>query len=194
MCPGGYVVNASSEAESLVVNGMSYSGRDGDNANSAIIVSVSSADFGETGPLASLAFQEKIERKAYEIGGGKIPQQLYVDFKNNRVSTSYGSFKSTTKGETTFANLREILGEEINQAFIDGMEFFDRKIHGFAMDDAILSGIESRTSSPVRINRDIDGQSEFRGLYPCGEGAGYAGGITSAAMDGIKMAEKIITN
>ena len=164
MCPGGYVVNASSEAESLVVNGMSYSGRDGDNANSAI------------------------------IGRGKIPQQLYVDFKNNRVSTSYGSFNSTTKGETTFANLREILGEEINQAFIDGMEFFDRKIHGFAMDDAILSGIESRTSSPVRINRDIDGQSEFRGLYPCGEGAGYAGGITSAAMDGIKMAEKIITN
>ncbi len=194
MCPGGYVVNASSKAESLVVNGMSYSGRDGDNANSAIIVSVSGADFGETGPLASLAFQERIERKAYEIGGGKIPQQLYVDFKNNRVSTSYGSFKSTTKGETTFANLREILGEEINQAFIDGMEFFDRRIHGFAMDDTILSGIESRTSSPVRINRDIDGQSEFRGLYPCGEGAGYAGGITSAAMDGIKMAEKIITN
>lgn len=194
MCPGGYVVNASSEENSLVVNGMSYSGRNGANANSAIIVSVSGADFGEEGTLASLSYQEKIERKAYELGKGKIPQQLYGDFKNNKVSTSYGSFESTTKGETTFANLRGILGEDINQVFIAGMEFFDRKIHGFAMDDAILSGIESRTSSPVRINRDLDGQSEFRGLYPCGEGAGYAGGITSAAMDGIKMAEKIITN
>ncbi|MCR4781847.1 MAG: NAD(P)/FAD-dependent oxidoreductase [Lachnospiraceae bacterium] len=194
MCPGGYVVNASSDPNSLVVNGMSYSGRDGSNANSAIIVSVNSNDFGSTDTLSSLDFQEKIEKKAYEIGKGKIPQQLFSDFKENRISKGYGSFESTTKGETIFANLREILSDDINNAFIEGMTAFDRKIKGFAMDDCILSGIESRTSSPVRINRDLDGQSEIRGLYPCGEGAGYAGGITSAAMDGIKMAEKVITN
>jgi uncharacterized FAD-dependent dehydrogenase len=176
----------------MVVNGMSYSGRDSKNANSAIIVSVNAKDFGSDSVLSSLDYQERIERKAYEIGKGFIPQQLFKDFVNNKVSTSYGSYESMIKGKTRFANLREILSEEINESFIEGMNAFNRKIKGFSGDDVIMSGIESRTSSPVRINRNEDGESSYHGLYPCGEGAGYAGGITSAAMDGIKIAEKII--
>lgn len=192
MCPGGYVVNASSDEGCMVVNGMSYSGRDSQNANSAIIVSVGAKDFESDSVLASLEFQERIERKAYELGQGYVPQQLFGDFVANKVSTSYGSYESMIKGQTRFANLRVILPEDINESFIEGMKAFDRKIKGFAKDDVILSGIESRTSSPVRIQREEDGQSSMKGFFPCGEGAGYAGGITSAAMDGIKIAEKII--
>ena len=204
MCPGGYVVNSSSEEEMLVVNGMSYSGRDSSTANSAIIISVDEKDFTNPffyentciqpgkGALAGLNFQRALERKAYQLANGKIPQQLYGDFCENKCSTSYGAFTSNTKGETAFVNLRGFFSEDMEESFIGGMEHFGRIIPGFDRKDAILSGVESRTSSPIRILRDENYESEIKGIYPCGEGAGYAGGITSAAMDGIRVAEAII--
>lgn len=192
MCPGGYVVNASSEEHRLAVNGMSYSKRDSGNANSAIIVSVGAGEYDLNDPLGAIAYQRSIESKAYELGGGKIPQQLFGDFKENKASTTYGEFSSWNKGGAAFANLRGIFSEEINATFLEGMTFFDRKMKGYAREDAILSGVESRTSSPVRIPRDEGFESNVKGLYPCGEGAGYAGGITSAAMDGLKVAQAIM--
>ncbi|MGN0241112.1 MAG: NAD(P)/FAD-dependent oxidoreductase [Candidatus Weimeria sp.] len=192
MCPGGFVVNASSEEGHLAVNGMSNYGRDSANANSAIVVAVGAGEYDLNDPLGAIEYQRSIEKKAYDLCQGKIPQQLYGDFKDNRESISYGDFESLTKGAHAFSNLRGIYSPEIEQAFIKGMEFFDSRIHGFARYDAILSGVESRTSSPVRIPRDETFQSSVRGLFPCGEGAGYAGGITSAAIDGIKVAEAVI--
>lgn len=189
MCPGGHVVNASSEPGHLAVNGMSYFARDSHNANSAIIVAVTPADYPTDGPLAGVAYQRQIEKRAYELGNGRVPQQLYGDFKRNEASTGYGAFESCLKGQQKFANLRGIFCEEINEAFIEGMEQF--KIPDFNREDAILSGVESRTSSPVRIPRDEQMESEIKGLFPCGEGAGYAGGIMSAAMDGLKVAEAV---
>lgn len=193
MCPGGYVVNASSEPGRLAVNGMSYSGRDGKNANSAILVSVSPEDFGGEGPLAGVEFQRRLEEKAYGLGQGKIPVQYYKDFKGRTEHQGHieEDFLPAMKGDYVFAPVREILPEALNEVFIQGMEHFHRLIEGFADDYAYISGIESRTSSPVRINRDEWGQSAIKGLYPCGEGAGYAGGITSAAMDGIFIAEMV---
>ncbi len=192
MCPGGYVVNSSSEDHMLTVNGMSYADRDSANANSAIVVTVGENEFDMSDPLAGIRYQRELEGKAYRLAGGFIPQQLFVDFKNNRVSESYGSFTSCTKGKTGFANLRGLMTKEMENAFLDAMNFFGKKIKGYDRDDAILSGVESRTSSPVRIRRDESFQSNIKGLYPCGEGAGYAGGITSAAMDGLKCAEALI--
>lgn len=192
MCPGGYVVNASSEALHLAVNGMSNYGRDSGNANSAIVVAVGAGEYDMNDPLGAIEYQRSIEKKAYDLCDGRIPQQLYGDFRENRDSTSYGDFGSLTKGAHAFANLRGIYSESIENAFIEGMSYFDHRIHGFARYDAIMSGVESRTSSPVRIPRDETFQSSVRGLYPCGEGAGYAGGITSAAIDGIKVAEAVI--
>ena len=192
MCPGGYVVNASSEDHKLAVNGMSYHKRDSFNANSAVIVAVTPADFPDNGPLSGVDFQRKLEEKAYQLGNGNIPQQLYGDYKTKKRSENYGDFSSCSKGTTSFCDLNELFNDEMRCAFIEGMEQFDRKIHGFARYDAILSGIESRTSSPVRIVRDeIRLESNINGIYPCGEGAGYAGGIMSAAMDGQKVAESI---
>ena len=197
MCPGGYVVNASSEQEHLAINGMSYSRRDGKNANSAIIISVTPEDFSGQGPLSGVEFQRQIEKKAYEIGNGKIPVQYYKDFKGKSEHKGQipEEFKPAIKGLYTFGKVNEILPIELNQSFIQGMEHFHKIIPGFADDYALVSGIESRTSSPLRILRDENGQStSLKGLYPCGEGAGYAGGITSAAMDGIFIAERIVLN
>ncbi len=195
MCPGGFVVNASSERERLAVNGMSYHSRSGKNANSAIIVAVTPADFPAQepcpAPLSGVAFQRKLESQAYALGHGKIPQQLYGDFKAGKCSASYGGFASQAKGGCTFADLSTLLPPALNRAFLSGMEQFADYIPGFNRYDAILSGIESRTSSPVRILRGEQFQSSVRGIYPCGEGAGYAGGIMSAAMDGMKVAEAI---
>lgn len=205
MCPGGYVVNASSEEHRLAVNGMSYSDRGGSNANSAIIVSVTPEDFkadairhgvlkdadGKEDVLSGVRFQERLEERAWKLGNGKIPQQLFGDYCKNRPSVSYGAFESTTKGDSVLCNLRGLLPEELEESFIEGMHHFSRAIPEFDREDAILSGVESRTSSPVRIVRDESFQSNIRGIYPCGEGAGYAGGIMSAAMDGLKVAEAI---
>ena len=191
MCPGGYVVNASSEKGRLAVNGMSNRARDGRNANAAMIVTVTPDDFDGEGPLAGVEFQRRLEQKAFSLCNGKVPVQLYKDFKENKISHMFGEVIPDIKGSYAFGNLRELLPEELAEAFIEGMESFEHKIAGFARWDAVLSGIESRTSSPVRIWRDENGESNVNGLYPCGEGAGYAGGITSAAMDGIRVAEKI---
>ncbi|MCI8864459.1 MAG: NAD(P)-binding protein [Lachnospiraceae bacterium] len=191
MCPGGYVVNASSEPGRLAVNGMSYHARDGKNANSALIVSVGPQDFLDPSPLAGIRFQRHLEEAAYQAAGGKVPVQLYGDFKAGRGGTSLGDVEPQMKGAWDFANLREVLPEPLNAAFLEGMERFARTIEGFGREDAVLAGVESRTSSPVRIWRGTGLESAVKGLYPCGEGAGYAGGITSAAMDGVRVAEAI---
>ncbi len=237
MCPGGYVVNASSEEGCLAVNGMSYHDRGSANANSAIIVAVTPQDYGSAHPLAGIAFQRELERKAFMAGKGKIPVQRFGEFKEavdadkfvkayednfwERDSSSKGKvisieeeiyanmaegqpntvsmekaeadsmFAPCTKGEYVWADLTGILPKECSKAFVEGMEVFGRRIKGFDRPDAIMLGVESRTSSPVRISRDDTLQAQVRGLYPCGEGAGYAGGITSAAMDGIRVAEEI---
>ena len=193
MCPGGYVVNASSESGRLCVNGMSYSGRNSDNANSAVIVSVNSDDFASDDVLAGVDFAVKLEETAYKIGRGKVPVQKFGDFEQNRVSSGFGTVTPLTKGENNFANLRELFTDEINEAIIEGVHSFAKSIEGFDGPDSILSGVESRTSSPIRIIRDDDFNSNIKGIYPAGEGAGYAGGITSAAMDGMKVAETIIS-
>ena len=209
MCPGGYVVNASSEPGRLAVNGMSYSGRNGKNANSAIIVSVTPQDYGAGGPLAGIQFQRMLEERAFRAAGGAVPVQRYADYagtereNGSAVAEADGmvrekrerhvpaDFAPAIKGAWKFADLRDILPSSVRKAFLEGMEAFDRIIPGFADDAVCLSGVESRTSSPVRIPRDETLQSSVRGLYPCGEGAGYAGGITSAAMDGMRAAEAI---
>ncbi len=191
MCPGGYVINASSEKGYLAVNGMSYHDRAGENANSALIVTVGPEDFGNGSPLSGVAFQRRLEESAYHAGNGKIPVQLYGDFCKNQTSTKLGQIVPQTCGSWSFANLRLVLPEILCLSLLDGMESFGRMIEGFGRPDAILAGVESRTSSPVRILRDESFQSQVRGLYPCGEGAGYAGGITSAAMDGVKVAEAV---
>ena len=192
MCPGGYVVNASSEKEMLAVNGMSYHDRSGENANSAVIITVRPEDFPGEDVLAGVEFQRNLEHRAYEAAGGKIPVQQFADFCKNETSTAFGEVKPQMRGLYELANVRNIFPEFISHDLEETIHKFDRKIPGYARKDAIVSGVESRTSSPVRILRDQSLQSEIRGLYPCGEGAGYAGGITSAAMDGIKVAEKIV--
>lgn len=194
MCPGGYVVNASSEEGRLAVNGMSYAKRDGKNANSAIIVSVKPEDFDGTDALSGVRFQQQLEEKAFRLAEGKIPQQLFGDYCKNVTSTSYGNFSSETKGHTALCNLRGLLPQVLEESFIEGMHAFSRSIPGYDREDAILSGIESRTSSPVRICRDEQFLANIDGIYPCGEGAGYAGGIMSAAMDGLKVAEHMVSN
>lgn len=195
MCPGGFVVNASSEEGRLAVNGMSYHARDGEDANSALIVTVTPEDFGEeggeAGPLAGIAFQRRLEERAFQTGGGKIPVQLYGDFKEGRVLAGFGQVRPQFKGETAFADLRKILPAPVVAGLLEGIGRFGQIIRGFDRPDAILAGVESRTSSPVRILRDEHLESQIKGLFPCGEGAGYAGGITSAAMDGLKVAEEI---
>ncbi|HAD19605.1 MAG TPA: FAD-dependent oxidoreductase [Lachnospiraceae bacterium] len=193
MCPGGYVVNASSEPEGTAVNGMSYHGRNSANANSAVIVTVTPEDFSSEGyPLNGIRFQKDLEHRAWLLGKGSVPQQLFADFETNTASRSYGSFASCLKGQHTFANLRELLPETLNQSLIEGIHAFSHRLKGFDREDAILSGVESRTSSPVRITRNSQFESELRGFYPCGEGAGYAGGIMSSAMDGLKCAEAVM--
>lgn len=191
MCPGGYVVNASSEVGMLAVNGMSYQARDSKNANSALIVTVSPEDFPEEGVLGGIAFQRNLEKAAWELGKGRIPVQLFGDFKEHRKSMEFGEVIPQMKGAYVLADVRSILPKVIGDSIEEGVTAFGRKIKGFDRPDALLSGIESRTSSPVRIVRDKQGCANIEGIYPCGEGAGYAGGITSAAMDGIKIAEFI---
>lgn len=192
MCPGGYVVNASSEEHHLAVNGMSYSGRAGDNANSAVIVTVAPEDYGSEHPLAGIDFQRRLEAYAYREGEGVVPVQCFGDFCRNQKTIKLGEIHPQTKGGFRLANVRAIFPEELADAIEKGIRAMDHKISGFAREDALLSGVESRTSSPVRLIRSDTMESEIRGIYPCGEGAGYAGGIMSAAMDGLKVAEALI--
>lgn len=194
MCPGGVVVPSSSEEGRLVVNGMSYSQRDLENANSAILVNVFPEDFLGESVLAGVEFQRKLEEKAFELGGKdyKAPIQLFGDFVNDKISTKLGKVKPSYLAGYKFSNLNEIFPKYISDSIKEGITLMDRKIKGFASYDAILSGVESRSSSPVKIPRNERFFSNIDGLMPCGEGAGYAGGIMSAAVDGIKCAEYVI--
>jgi len=187
MCPGGYVVNSSSVPGYSCVNGMSYSGRDSQNANSAIVAAVSPSD----DPVKNIAFQMEIEEKTYRMGRGAIVSQLFSDFEINRISTEYGSILPCHKGITVFENINQILPADICSDITEAMHAFSKRIKGFDAPDVILSAVESRTSSPLRIIRNEMMESNISGIYPVGEGAGYAGGITSAAIDGIKAFEKI---
>ena len=229
MCPGGYIVNASSEEGGLAVNGMSDYARDSARANSAIVVTVGKEEFGSDDPLAGMRFQEMLERRAYRLADGRIPVESYVDFSRGRdqegekpayscrevseekaesvseagdlirgESDAASSFRELSmeeterlclKGRSAYAPLHRILPADLLKDLTDGMASFERTIPGFTGPDAWVCGLESRTSSPVRIERDGMFQSRIRGLIPCGEGAGYAGGIMSAAVDGIKAAE-----
>lgn len=198
MCPGGYVVNASSENGRLAVNGMSYQARDSRNANSALIVTVSPEDYtaygsGDIPPaLRGVAFQRELEGRAFALANGRIPVQLFEDFCENRTSSALGDVSPCMKGAWQLANLRSIFPAPVGISIVQGIRAFDRPIHGFGRPDSLLSGVESRTSSPIRMERKEETlESNIAGLYPCGEGAGYAGGITSAAMDGIRVAEAI---
>ncbi len=195
MCPGGYVVAAASEKNHLVTNGMSEHKRDGNNANSAILVGVTPADFSNEHPLAGIEFQRKWERLAYEHGGEsyKAPAQLTGDFLTDRPSSHWGSVEPTYKPGVVFVELKNCLPQYVADTLKEAIRDFDAKIRGFAMPDSILTGVETRSSSPVRITRDNSYLSNISGLYPVGEGAGYAGGIMSSAVDGIKVAEKIIS-
>ena len=194
MCPGGEVVAATSEQGGVVTNGMSKHARNDKNANSALLVDVRTSDFNSNHPLAGIELQRKYEKLAYKIGGEnyKAPVQLAGDFLNNNQSNKLGSVIPSYKPGITLCDLRECLPDFVYTGLKYALPQFDRKLNGFMMYDAVMTGIESRSSSPVRIIRSDDYQSNIKGIYPCGEGAGYAGGIMSAAVDGIKCAEKII--
>lgn len=193
MCPGGVVVNASSEPESLVVNGMSYHSRMEKNSNSALVVSVRPEDFESDNPLAGVEFQRKYEQLAYKAAGGRGVVQLARDFAVDKISSGFdGVFPSFT-GETEFVDLRECLPEFISDTLKNGLEYFEKRIKGFSTGGAVLTGVEMRTSAPLRIKRNENSESvTMKGLFPAGEGAGYAGGIMSAAIDGVKVVQKII--
>ncbi len=192
MCPGGYVVNASSEPGHTAVNGMSYSGRDSANSNSAIIVTVRREDYGSDSALSGIAFQRELEENVYRQGNGNVLVQRFGDFEKKQPSETIGRIAPQIKGTYTCGNVASCLPSFVTDAIIEGMHHFEREIPGFSDEDVIVSGVESRTSSPVRIERSDSFESNIQGIYPCGEGAGYAGGIMSAAMDGMKVAEAII--
>ena len=195
MCPGGFVMASSSEEGTVVTNGMSKFARDGENANSAVLVNVTPNDFEGDNPLAGLEFQKELEKKAFVLGGSNYyaPIQRVEDFFENRKTEKIGSIKPTYKPGVTFANLNAILPSFVSNTLKEGIKYFDTKIKGFADSDAIMTGVETRSSSPVRIVRDDSLQSEtVKGLYPCGEGPGYAGGIMSAGVDGIKCAIAVL--
>lgn len=191
MCPGGYVVNASSEEKRLCINGMSYSKRDSGIANSAIIVTVNETDYG-TNLFDGVKFQRTLEEKAYFLGNGMIPIEKYGDFKNKTVPKNLGSLEPRVKGKYSLSDLNDLLPETLNQSLKEGIEYFGRNISGFNNEDSLLCGVEARTSSPIRILRDENYEANIEGIYPSGEGAGYAGGITSAAIDGLKVSEAIM--
>lgn len=195
MCPGGSVVAAASEEGRLVTNGMSNYARDGINSNSALLVGITPDDFKSDHKLAGMHLQRQLEEKAFVAGeeNYNAPVQRVEDFINNRKSTRFGSVKPTYKPGTEFCNLNEILPNYATESMKEAIRLMNYKLNGFSDPDALLTGVETRSSSPIRILRNDDLQSvKIKGLFPCGEGAGYAGGIISAAVDGIKCAEKII--
>ena len=194
MCPGGYVVAAASEAGGVVTNGMSYSGRKGENANAALLVSLNPADFPGTDPLSGMRWQREIEEKAFAAGGGNYhaPAQRVADFQAHRPSTTPGSVQPTYRPGVTWTDLHEVLPKVLTDALEEALPVLEKRLPGFAPADAVLTAPESRSSSPVRLLRDEIRQSALRGLYPAGEGAGYAGGIMSAAVDGILSAEALL--
>lgn len=196
MCPGGVVIGSSSNNGEIVTNGMSKFARDEENANSALLVDITPEDFKGESPLEGIHFQADLERKAFELGGNNFyaPIQRVEDFLNNKKTTKIGTIKPTYKPGVTYSNLNELFPDYVAQTLKEGILDFDKKIKGFANPDSILTAIESRSSSPVRILRDENLQANVKGIYPCGEGVGYAGGIMTAAVDGIKCAIKVLEN
>lgn len=194
MCPGGYVIASASEEGMIVTNGMSKYKRDSQNANSAIVVNVGPSDYRSEHPLAGVAMQREFEKLAYELGEGTYhaPIQLVGDFLNDRTSTAVGIVEPSYKPGVKLTNIRSKLPKFMAEAIDEAIRAFGQKIKYFDHEDAIFTGFETRTSSPVRLLRDAAYQSNLRGIYPAGEGAGYAGGIISAAVDGIEIAEAII--
>lgn len=195
MCPGGIVVASASEPGTVVTNGMSEFARDRENANSALVVSVEPGDFGESHPLAGIEFQRNWERLAFEIGGrsNSAPIQRLEDFIDGRASTFLGPVRPSYTGNTELSDINSCLPSFVTKHMKESIGYFDKRLEGFGMKDALLTGVETRTSSPVRIPRGDTLEAEgVRGLYPAGEGPGYAGGIVSAAVDGIRIAEQII--
>ena len=195
VCPGGQVVASASEPGQLVTNGMSYRSRDGENINGGFLVGVGPEDFQTFGadPLAGVRFQEQWERAAFQAGGGGFmaPAQRVEDFLAKRASQGPGEVRPTYQPGVTWTTLEDCLPDYVTDTLRGALPVLDRKLHGFAHPDGVLTGVETRSSSPVRIVRDETYQSNLRGLYPCGEGAGYAGGIVSAAVDGIRVAEAV---
>ena len=193
MCPGGLVFAAASEEGGVVTNGMSYSGRDGENANAALLVTLHTEDFPGEGVLAGMEWQREIERAAYRYSGSyRAPAQLAGDFLRNQPSTKPASVKPSYEPGVVWGDLRKVLPARITDVLRNAIPALGQKLRGFDDPDAVLTGPETRSSSPVRILRDGTMQSSLRGLYPCGEGAGYAGGITSAAVDGLRCAEAVL--
>ncbi|MBO4562301.1 MAG: NAD(P)/FAD-dependent oxidoreductase [Clostridia bacterium] len=194
MCPGGFVVASSSNKGEVVTNGMSYAARDAQNANSGIIVQVNPSDLGGS-PFCGVEFQERIERAAFRLGGGdySAPAERVADFLSGSEPAPFGAVKPTYRPQAVPRDLKKCLPGAIHRGIAEGITAFARQIKGFDMGDAVLTAVESRTSSPVRIMRDENGEAtRLKGLYPVGEGAGYAGGIVSAAVDGMRAAERII--
>jgi hypothetical protein len=192
MCPGGVVIPATSEQGGVVVNGMSLYGRKGTNSNSALMVQMKREDFGGDDLFAGMRFQRQIEQRAYTAGGSNYcaPIQLYKDFAKDKVSSCFGDVKPSYAVGTTFAPLGEVLPKIAVEALKAAIPDMDKRLHGFASPNALLTGVETRFSSPVKIERDQSLQSvTLKNLYPCGEGSGYSGGITSSAADGLKVAE-----
>ena len=194
MCPGGTVIASSSEKNTIVTNGMSTFSRNGKNANSAVLVNVTPDDFIGDSPLSGIYFQKDLEEKAFILGGSNYnaPIQRFEDFLNNTKSTHIGKIIPSYKPGTTLSNLNEFFPEYVSNTLKEGILYFDKKLKGFADPDSILTGVETRSSSPVTIVRNENLLSNIEGLYPCGEGAGYAGGIMTAAVDGIKCAIAIL--
>ena len=193
MCPGGYVVAAASEAGRVVTNGMSYADRGGENANAALLVTLNPSVFPYPGNLGGMRWQREIEERAYNVSGSyRAPAQKVGDFLAGRPSTGAGQVQPTYRPGVVWCDLHDVLPQCITGALEEALPGLDGNLKGFASDDAVLTAPETRSSSPVRILRDGTRQSSVRGLYPCGEGAGYAGGIMSAAIDGIQTAEAIL--
>ena len=195
MCPGGQVVASASEEGGVCTNGMSLFARDGENANSALLVGVSPEDFGSDHPLAGMKLQETIEQAAFKAAGSNYfaPVQLVGDFLKNQPSKAFGKVKPTYRPGVTFCQLEEYLPSFVTEALRVALPILGQKIKGFDGADAVLTGPETRSSSPVKMPRGEDYQANICGIYPCGEGAGYAGGITSAATDGIRVALQILS-
>ena len=194
MCPGGYVVAAASEEGGVVTNGMSNCARDGENANAALLVTLTPEDFPDKSVLGGVLYQQQLERAAFLAGGSnyRAPAQLVGDFLAHKKSTAFGAVQPTYKPGVTLCDLHEVLPERITKVLENALPELEKRLRGFASSDAVLTAPETRSSSPVRILRDETRQSALKGLYPCGEGAGYAGGIMSAAVDGILTAEAIL--
>lgn len=196
MCPGGVVMASSSDYHTIVTNGMSNFLRDGINANSALLVNITPHDFKSDSPLAGIYFQKDLEEKAFVFGGSNYfaPVQRLEDFLKNHKSIQIGEVSPTYQPGFTLSNLNEILPDFVSDTLKQGIQFFDTKLHGFAHPDSILTGVETRSSSPIKIVRNEKLMSNVSGIYPCGEGAGYAGGIMSASVDGIKCAIALLEN